>query len=285
MRNLRNSVISLFLFFSIVLSIAQVQYIEENVLNFQAAFFIMLVLATLLGILGPSRIKVSVYSFMGAWLIAYLFVWAIYWRFLSTPRTIEELIVQFLLIEIAAALSHNVGLQINNVNTVLSEVANGAYPNRTLDLKMAADAINRELTRSRRYSRPLSILLFQLPSNIASAEQLNAIERDLSDHFFAAKVGRILNEHARQTDLIMRDQEHRFVILCPETDEKAAYILANRIYEAIEVIVGIRASWSTSSFPVDALSFDELYKKALFELPTLADSSIFVQEDNPKVSG
>lgn len=284
MRNLRNSVISLFLFFSIVLSIAQVQYIEENVLNFQAAFFIMLVLATLLGILGPSRIKVSVYSYMGAWLIAYLFVWAIYWRFLSTPRTMDELIVQFLLIEIAAALSHNVGLQINNVNTVLSEVANGAYPNRTLDFKMAADAISRELTRSRRYSRPLSIIVFQFAGPLSFSREYSAIEKDLTSHFLAAKIGKIISDYARQTDLIMIDQEHRFVILCPETDGDAAHTLAKRIYEAIEVVVQIRAAWSTASFPVDALSFDELYKKAVFELPTLADASLFTHAEKSKAS-
>lgn len=283
MKDLRNSVIALFSFFSIVLSIAQVQYFEENVLNFQAAFFMMLVVATLLGILGPSRIKVSVYSYMGAWVLAYLFVWAVYWRFLSTPRTIQELTVQFLLIEIAAALSHNVGRQINHVNTVLSEVANGAYPNRTLDLKMAADAIGRELTRSRRYSRPLSVLIFQLPRMLGTASKLNAIERDLSSHFLAAKVGRIINEYARQTDLIMRDSEHRFVILCPESDAKSAYILAKRIYEAVEEEVGMRALWSTSSFPEDALSFDELYQRAISELPPLKSSTVFIHEESAKL--
>lgn len=280
MRNLRNSVISLFLFFSIVLSIAQVQYFEENVLNFQAAFFIMLVVATLLGILGPSRLKVSIYSYMGAWILAYVFVWAVYWRFLSKHRTIEVLIVQFLLIEIAAALSHNVGTQINQVNAVLDDVANGAYPNRTLSFSMATDAINRELTRSRRYSRPLSVIVFQFAGPLSYSKQYSAIEKDLTSHFLAAKIGRIINDYARQTDLIMRDQEHRFVILCPETDEEAAYVLAKRIYEAIEVVVRIRAAWSTASFPVDALSFDELYKKALFDLPRLADSSIFTHEEN-----
>ena len=280
MRNLRNSVIALFLFFSIVLSIAQVKYVEENLLDFQAAFFVMLVVATLLGILGPSRLKVSIYSYMGAWILAYVFVWAVYWRFLSNPRTIEELTVQFLLIQVAAALSHNTGTQINQVNAVLDEVANGAYPNRTLSFSMAADAINREMTRSRRYSRPLSIIVFQFAGPLSYSKQYSAIEKDLTSHFLAAKIGRIIDDYARQTDLIMRDQAHRFVILCPETDEEAAYVLAKRIYDAIEVEARIKAIWSTALFPVDALSFDELYKKALSNLPTLANSSIFIHEEN-----
>lgn len=277
MRNLRNSVIVLFLFFSIVLSIAQVEYIENNVLNFQAVFFIMLVIATLIGIMGPQRIKISMYSYMGAWTLAYIFVWAVYWRFLDLPRTAEELTVQYLLIEIAAALSHNVGTQINRINFVLSDVANGAYPNRTLDFKVAADAVNRELTRSRRYSRPLSILVFELGGTGEIGESLKGIERDLSSHFLAAKTGRIINEHARQTDLIMRDDRYRFVILCPETDEHAGNILGKRIYEAIEEEVAMRAIWSIASFPVDALSFDELYEMALTRLPEVS-STVFVHE-------
>ena len=283
MKNLRNSVVSLFLFFSIVLSIAQVEYFEKNVLNFQAAFFVMLVLATLLGILSPLRAKISMYSYLSAWALAYIFVWAFYWRFLSTPRTFEELVVQFLLIEIGAALSHNVGFQISKVNVVLQEVANGAYPNRTLDFKMASDEIHTEMTRSRRYSRPLSVLVFQFGSLEAFEQQFKGIERELSSLFLAAKIGRVLNEYARQTDLIMRDYNRRFVVLCPETNSDAAAILVKRIHGAIEDSIGESVSWSTASFPDEALSFDELYEKALSRLPTLKTLPAFVQ-DQEKIS-
>lgn len=279
MKNLRNSVISLFLFFSIVLSIAQVEYFEKNVLNFQAAFFVMLVISTLLGILSPLRTKISMYAYLGAWALAYIFVWAFYWRFLSTPRTFEELVVQFLLIEISAALSHNVGFQISKVNVVLREVANGAYPNRTLDFKMASDAIHTEMTRSRRYSRPLSVLVFQFNAIEVFEDQFKGIEKELSSLFLAAKIGRVINEYARQTDLIMRDYNRRFVILCPETNNDAAHVLVTRIHSAIEDQIGEMVSWSTASFPDEALSFDELYEKALSRLPTLKSFPVLVQDE------
>lgn len=279
MKNLRSSVISLFLFFSIVLSIAQVEYFEKNVLNFQAAFFIMLVVAVLIGIWSPIGTKISMYSYLGAWTLVYIFVWAFYWRFLSTPRTFEELVVQFLLLEVAAALSHNVGVQINKVSSVLVDVANGAYPNRTLDFKMAADAIHTEMTRSRRYSRPLSILVFQFGSLEIVEEQFQGIEKELSSHFLAAKIGRVINESARQTDLIMRDYNRRFVVLCPETNGEAGHVLVQRIHSAIENVVGDKVTWSTASFPDEALSFDELYEKALSRLPMVKSPSVFTHEE------
>ncbi|MBT3320946.1 MAG: hypothetical protein HN392_01535 [Anaerolineae bacterium] len=271
MKNLRNSILALFIFFSIVLSIAQVEYFEENILNFQAAFFIMLVIATVIGIWGPSRIKISIYVYMGLWAVTYALVWALYWRFLPLLRTIEELSVQFLLIEIAAALSHNVGVQINQVNSLLGDVADGSYPNRTLDLKMASDSINTEMNRSRRYSRPLSVLVFQLTREASIGKEFKGVEKDLFSHFMAAKIGRIVNEHARQTDLIMRDYDYRFIVLCPETNEQAALTLAQRIYQAIVNGVDRQAVWSTASFPDEALSFDGLFERAVSRLAPIEE--------------
>ena len=285
MKALRSSVILLFSFFSVVLSIAQVEYFEKNILNFQAAFFIMLVVATLVGVWGPSRIKISIYGYLGIWAVIYILVWALYWRFLLQPRTMEELTVQFLLIELAVALSYDVGVQINQVNNLLEDVARGSYPNRTLDLKMASDAINTEMNRSRRYSRPLSVLVFQITKTPSISSQFEGVEKDLFSHFMAAKVGRIINEHARQTDLIMRDYDYRFIVLCPETNEQSALILAQRIYQSVAEGVDRQAVWSTASFPSDALSFDELFEIAISRLPVLEEKpTVFTRKENIEIT-
>ncbi len=267
MKKLRDAILLLFLFFSIVLSIAQVEYFEENILNFHAAFFIILVLATLIGIWGPSRVKITPYTYMGGWAVIYILVWYFFWRTLSDPRTVQELSIQFLLMEIAAALSYNVGEHIYQIDDILKNIAHGAYPNRTLDLQIAADSINTEITRSRRYNRPLSVLVFQLNQNTdLLIRQISNIEKDLLLHFSLAKVGRIINEYARQTDLILRDHKQRFVILCPETNHQASIILGERISQAIAKKVDKEITWSTASFPEESLNFNELLEKALARL-------------------
>ena len=280
MKNLRDSVILLFLFFSIVLSIAQVEYFENNILNFQAAFFVMLVIATLIGVWGPSRLGVSFYAYIGVWLLIYLAVWFFYWRFLPDIRTMQELSVQFLLIEIAAALSYNVGRYINQINYLLDDMADEIYPNRTLDLQRAADNINTEITRSRRYNRPLSVLVFQLTQGDEIPEgSIESVQKELLLHFASAKTGRIINEHARQTDLILRDHDNRFTILCPETDSKASMVLGERIYQAIAKQVDKEVNWSTASFPDESLSFDELLEKATARLSTAEPAILFTEQE------
>jgi len=62
MKDLRNSVILLLSYFSVVLGIAQVEGFENNILNFQAAFFIILAGTTILGVFGPSRLRISLFN-------------------------------------------------------------------------------------------------------------------------------------------------------------------------------------------------------------------------------
>ncbi|RLD05381.1 MAG: hypothetical protein DRI32_04155 [Chloroflexi bacterium] len=280
MKNLRDSVFLLLSFFATVLSIAQVEYFEKNILNFQAAFFVMLTIATLIGVWGVSRLGISFYAYIGIWLLIYLAVWFFYWQFLPDKRTMQELSVQFLLIEIAAALSYNVGQYINQINVLLDDMADEIYPNRTLDLQRATDNINTEITRSRRYNRPLSVLVFQLTQGNKIPEgNIKGVEKELLLHFASAKTGRIINEHARQTDLILKNHDNRFTILCPETDHDASVILGQRIYQAIAEQVDKEVNWSTASFPDESLSFDELLEKALARLSATEPAVLFTEQE------
>ena len=262
MKNLRDSVVLLLTFLSLVFGIAQVEGFEDNILNFQAAFFIMLAIVTVLGVLGPSRVKISLYSYIIAWAIIYVFVWAFYWRFLPNPRNVQELIIQFLLIEIAAGLAYAIGKNIDQVEYLLDGLSASTYPNRTLNLDIARDRIGAELTRSRRYNRPLSVLIleFDLINQENKTEEI--VQRDLLKRFTFAKVGQILGDYARQTDLILDDQSNHFVIVCPETDYQATKILADRIRIAIKEQMNAWVMWGTASFPNEALTFDDLLSTA-----------------------
>jgi len=182
---------------------------------------------------------------------------------------------QFLLIEIAATLSYNVGQNVSQIDDLLGNIANRAYPNRALDMQMATDNINTEITRSRRYNRPLSVLVFQVNTNIPETnKKFTAIEKDLFLHYTLAKIGKIVDERARQTDLILRDRKQRFVLLCPETGHQASITLGQRIYQIITKEINTEIIWSTASFPEESLTFEELLGKAVSRLST-PDTSTF----------
>jgi hypothetical protein len=56
----------------------------------------------------------------------------------------------------------------------------------------------------------------------------------------------------------MRDPVGRFIALCPETGPDNVTFLAKRISDAVEVQTGLRVRYGISSFPDEALNFEDL---------------------------
>ncbi len=264
MKNLTNSIILLLGYLFLVLGLAQIKYFETHILYFQAAFFIMMTGAVFAGIFPLGRYRPPLYAFLVIWMIVYLLVFEFYWRSQALPPGASEVAIQFVLLEVAAGLAHSVGSHLAEFDILFDGLSSQMYPNRTLEIGSAGDRIQTELTRSRRYSRPLSVLVIKVRE--AAKEKyrgrLERLEGDLFQRFTMAKVGQIINDQARQTDLIMRDEGGRFVILCPETDSEDCSKLAGRIQKGVETDLGEQAAWGIASFPQETLEFDDLLIKA-----------------------
>jgi GGDEF domain-containing protein len=93
-------------------------------------------------------------------------------------------------------------------------------------------------------------------------EMLKGIQHDLLNRFTSARVGQIIDDRIRQTDLVLRDRRGRFIILCPETDLENASSLAQRIAQAVKDRTSLHVLWGAAAFPEEALTFDDLLQKA-----------------------
>ncbi len=91
---------------------------------------------------------------------------------------------------------------------------------------------------------------------------LKSIQHDLLSRFTSARVGQIIDDRIRQTDLVLRDYKGRFIVLCPETELASASLLAKRISQAIKERTSLRVLWGIAAFPEEALTFDDLLQKA-----------------------
>src|SRR5512143_1708254 len=233
MNDLKNSVAFLFFFLLLLFGVAQVNYVEENVINFSPVFFVLVTLAVITGILLQPTRRLTIYPFLIGWGVIYGLTWVFYWRTLA-KEPVQVLLIQLMLVEIAAGLAFEVGRQIGHVSSLLKGLAARTFPNRTIDLKAAEDRISAELTRSRRYHHPLALLLLHVESfGAGNLQNTPILQRDILSQFASAKIGQIINERARETDLIMRDEQGRFTILCPETNREDALVLSRRIEEAV----------------------------------------------------
>jgi len=274
--DLRNAVFLLIAFLIVVFGISSVQTFEDNVLDFHPAFFIMLTLAAFGGVLIPSVI--SIYVYIGMWTVIYVLVWVFYFRLIPDPRNAQELGVQFLLIEISAGLSYFVGRHVQQIDALVRGLSIGAYPNRTIDIKAGREIINTEVTRSRRYKRPFTTLVLKLKfvDKKNDSPDNEPIQRDLLRRFALAKMGQIINEFARQTDMIFSDRFDRFILLCPETDSEKSTVLAERISKTVSEKMDAWMVWGAASFPQDALTFDDLVELANRRMASLESKSIVI---------
>ena len=283
MKNLTNSIILLLAYLFLVLGLAQIRYFERHVMYFQGAFFVIMTFAVFAGVLPINRLRMPMYAFMAFWAIIYVLVWQFYWRSLASPPDPSEVAIQFILTEVAAGLAHNVGSRLSEFDILFESLSVNMYPSRTLDIASAGDRIKTEMTRSRRYSRPLSVLVVRL-DEAQKAEFRRRhlrLEQDLFRRLALAKVGQIINGRARQTDLIMRDEAGQFVILCPETGTDDCATLAERIRRGVEVELGDKVEWGIASFPQETLEFGDLLEKAAQRLHAGPEVPAQVDEEPP----
>jgi GGDEF domain-containing protein len=262
MRELRNSILLLLFYVIAILGVSLIQYVEFNFIDFEPAFFVSFALAAVAGIFIIPRFRPSIYIYLLIWAGIYGVLWVLIWRnyFLTT----QQHVLQLILIEISAGLSYFAGLHVDEVENLLNNLSSSTYPNRALEMDEAGERINVEITRSRRFNRPLAVMVIQLQKfrEKESWKRFESLQKDLLLRFALAKVGQIISGLIRQTDLIVHDRNGEFVVICPETEMDKLQPLADRISRSIEEAMGGKVLWGSASFPDETLSFEELIQKA-----------------------
>jgi diguanylate cyclase (GGDEF)-like protein len=115
-----------------------------------------------------------------------------------------------------------------------------------------------EMTRARRYERPLALLLIGIEdwsSLVAERGRKTAFD-GLSK--LATRVRRVL----RDVDAVGLHGDGRLVVLLPETPLDGAHVVAVRIQQAALEDVGLKTRIGAAVFPDDALTVEALMQEA-----------------------
>lgn len=286
MTNLKRSFFWAAFYLAVMFVLGEADYAKRPIIDFAAYFYLAVIVAVPVTLFFPSISRVSAYVPMLAWMGAYLVLLQIKDRlYRADPSDLPIIVLEFVLLEAGVWLAHQLALQISHAESIMDALALSAFPNRAQDIESEHQRIKIELTRSRRYHRPLSLVVVQADTQLpmravteeetATKEMLKSIQHDLLSRFTSARVGQIIDDCIRQTDIVMRDRRGRFIILCPETDFANAALLARRISQAVKGKANLRALWGVAAFPEEALTFDDLLQKAR---ERLADSVPMVSE-------
>jgi GGDEF domain-containing protein len=284
--NLRRSFFWAAIYLAIIFVLAQADYTDRPIINFASYFYLAVMIAVPVTFFFPGVSRVSVYVPLAIWAAIYLVLLQILDRTLSTTTTTSLgypiIVLEFVLLEVGVWFAFQLAFQISHAESVMDALALGAFPNRVKDIESESQRIKVEFTRSRRYNRPLSLLVLEADhvERISTREVVKSIQMDLMNRFTSARIGQIIDDRIRQTDLVLKDHRGRFLILCPETELAHVILLAKRIGPAITERIDLKVKCGVASFPNEALTFEDLMKKAYERLTNEASLEDLVVLEN-----
>ena len=284
MTNLKRSFFWAAFYLAVVFVLGQTDYAGRPIVNFASYFYLAVILAVPVTLFFPAISRVSPYVPLSVWAGVYLVLLQIIDRDLTANTgEFSVIVLEFVLLEAGVWFAFQLAAQLSHAESIMDALALSAFPNRAHDIEEEQQRIKIELTRSRRYHRPLSLVVIEALGNDEkiATEMLKGIQHDLMNRFTSARVGQIIDDRIRQTDLVLRDHRGRFVVLCPETDLASAELLAKRIIQAITERTDLQVFFGTAAFPDEALTFDDLLHTArerLVRSRELPQEKILVRE-------
>jgi len=125
------------------------------------------------------------------------------------------------------------------------------------------EALSSEWKRASRSGRPFSVVLVDLDKFKEVNDTLGHLEGDL----VLARVGRLLEQKCRQSNVVARYGGDEFIILMPETGVEQAQVLAERLrlWLSTDPMLqehSITGSFGVASFPVHGFTAEEIIRVA-----------------------
>lgn len=125
------------------------------------------------------------------------------------------------------------------------------------------EALSAEWKRASRSGRPFSVVLIDLDKFKEVNDTMGHFEGDL----VLARVGRLLEQKSRQSNVVARYGGDEFIILMPETGAEQAQVLAERLRQWLEsdpmlAEHKITGSFGVASFPMHGFSIEDIIRVA-----------------------
>jgi diguanylate cyclase (GGDEF)-like protein len=125
------------------------------------------------------------------------------------------------------------------------------------------ESLSAEWKRASRSGRPFSVVLIDLDKFKQVNDNMGHFEGDL----VLARVGRLLEQKSRQSNVVARYGGDEFIVLMPETGAEQAQVLAERLRQwlASDPMLSehsITGSFGVASFPVHGFSIEDIIRVA-----------------------
>lgn len=260
----KKNLVFLILYILLVSSVIQFG-LSVDVLTIRPYFFAVLTTAIILTILAPALERWRLLAALGLTVALYIALWFGLGGSLSNDQ-FAILALEVVLLVTGMMLAREITLAFRELEQTIEKLIFATFSGRALLFEEAAKVIQVELARSRRYDRPLSLVIIE-PDSAGIAAQFQPAPKEIQKHlthrFAMAQIAEILDKEARNTDIIIKQEKpDRFIILCPETQTSNTNTLIRRVVEKTRAQTGVQVGFGVAAFPEEAMTFEELLQKA-----------------------
>lgn len=159
MSNSKKSLFWIAFYLFVVLVLGQLDRSDTPVINFAAYFYLTAIFIVPVMIFVPSLHKVSVVVPMFFWGAIYFALLRIIDRSGTGSVNVEVVVLEIVFLEIGVWLSYQLAVAIESSESLMDILAQGTFPHRAIELEAASEKIKNEFARSRRFHRPLALII------------------------------------------------------------------------------------------------------------------------------
>lgn len=271
MRSLKIYFLLLFFTATLLFNIERLDLNQENILDIQTfVYFLAPLIITaiiLIPFFGNYRVPWAMAFALGLYLVCKLLLFRERPLFggLYTYVSITEAAFLVVIAFLSHRLSHSIQ-QFQEGFTTMTMHLNGRYLQNTT---VQQAAIQREISRSRHYHRPLSVIVVKLDEEtleFALPTLFGELQKTLIHRFARLKLAQTMQKHLRVVDFILEEGgSNDFIIVCPEADGQGSSVIIERVQSVLNQS-GVSAKYSTATFPNEALTFEGLVNQAQTKL-------------------
>ncbi len=261
-------ILELTLFYNIErLSFGESYYHYINIQSFVYGLGLIAVLGTLLV---PALRRMHVGPVVALWLGAYalgkLLVFRNPTRVAFDGYNFFVTFTEIALLTLAVLIAHALARALKDFEQAVENITLNGMTRRLRQVADAAEDIETELVRSRRYHTPLSVVVVE-PKEQSFRVTLNRaieqVQKAMASRYVLTGIASLLTNVLRRTDMIPEQPDKgRFIIFSPQTDARSSQVLSRHIQSVIAERLHVSVECGVAVFPSDALTFEELVHRA-----------------------
>ena len=278
MRRLQDSILFLVLHLTLVFNIERIDIDRSNAIDLATPLYLLTILAVVMILLIRWMKTLPPVALILLWAAIYFVVKLLF----VAQRPLAGGIFTYLsftelgLLLVAVFLAQNVALNLEEYEQALKNFA-FATNSKIHRVQEAQEKIQAEIYRSRRFQRPLSIIVLESDIN-GKHSNIDRLVQDAQRTFLvqyiSTMMARELSSQLRQTDLLLEhDKKGRLVIISPDTDQAGIVNMISRL-RTLTNGAEYSVNFGTATFPSHGLTFEQLLEQAEVNLQQLNNGGL-----------